>query len=59
MVLYTPVLSVLSTKKSLVNENYKMNKGTWRSCINDLVTAYAVKVAICYMTQCCPPSAIV
>jgi len=45
MVLYTPVLSVLSTKKSLVNENYKMNKGTWRSCINDLVTAYAVKVA--------------
>jgi hypothetical protein len=24
--LYTPVLSVLSTKKSLVNENYKISK---------------------------------
>jgi hypothetical protein len=46
MVLYTPVLSVLSKKKSFVNQNCKINKGAWRYCINDLVTAYAVKVVI-------------
>jgi hypothetical protein len=57
--LYTPVLSVLSKKKSFVNQNCKINKGAWRYCINDLVTAYAVKVVIFCMMQFCPPSAMI
>lgn len=48
MLFYILVFSVLSTKKCVVEKNHKITKWRLAICINDLVSAFAVKVAILF-----------